>query len=195
MIYSGRKDDQVKIRGQRVELGEISKTLLNSEVVDDCTTLVIEGEKEEDCRLVTFFTLKSQINTNAFTVLEAKKDIQESLFDRLIGGLPIYMVPSVLIPVSTLPPTLVGKVDKTLLKKAFSNLSTEKLSAYSNSTESAGVDHEYTDLESQIANSVAEVAKLDIKIVSPNSSFFALGIDSISAIDRKSTRLNSSHWE
>ena len=182
IIYSGRKDDQVKIRGQRVELGEISKTLLSSEAVDDCTTLVIEGEKEEDRRLVTFFTLKSESKTNNFDVLDAKKDVQESMFDMLIGGLPIYMVPSALIPVSTIPSTHVGKVDKKLLKKAFSSMNIEQMNAFSNSTEAARIDYEYNDLESQIANFVAEVAKLDIKSVAPNASFFALGIDSISAI-------------
>ena len=182
IIYSGRKDDQVKIRGQRVELGEISKTMLSSGIVDDCTTLVIEGEKEEDRRVVTFFTLKDQAKTNDFAVLEAKKESQESLFDKLAGGLPIYMVPSALIPVSTLPSTLVGKVDKKLLKQAFDSLSTEQITTFSNSTESAGVDYEYTDVESQIVNAVAEVAKLDIQSIAPNASFFALGIDSITAI-------------
>ena len=182
ILYNGRKDDQVKIRGQRVELGEISKTLLSSEVVNDCTTLVIEGETEEERRLVTFFTLKDEAKTNDFAVLDAKKEIQESLFDKLVSGLPIYMVPSALIPVSTLPSTLVGKVDKKLLKKAFADLSMSQLDTFSNSTEAAGVDYEYTSLELQIAGAVAEVAKLDVKNIGPNASFFALGIDSISAI-------------
>ena len=191
IIYTGRKDDQVKIRGQRVELGEISRTLLASEIVDDCMTLIIEGEKEEDRRLVTFFILKEQSKTNDFRVLEVEKKVQEALWEKLVGGLPIYMVPSALIHVSILPSTLIGKVDRRLLKSAFAALSQEQIDAFSNSQEDAGVDYEFNELEQQVASAVAHVAEVDGNALRPNTSFFALGIDS----DRKSTRLNSSHWE
>lgn len=180
VIFNGRKDDQIKIRGQRVELGEIDKTILDSAMVEDCITLVIEGDKEDDRRLITFWTAAHSSDT-AFAILDPETSIIQGLYNSLSAALPIYMVPSALIPVSILPSTLIGKVDKALLKSHFNLLNVEQLDQYSNSDKTS-VDHDWTELEQQIVPSVAQIAKVPEASIGPNTSFFALGIDSISAI-------------
>ncbi len=182
IIYAGRKDDQVKIRGQRVELGEINRVVLGGEGVDDCVTQVIEGEKEHERRLVTFYTLKESKGGNEFKILEAQENKKKALYSELMTKVPIYMVPSSLVPVSTFPPTLVGKVDKRLLKSAYASLTPSQLESYSNSEEKAAADYEWSELEKTIVGAVPGVAKVQEGSVGPNTSFFALGIDSISAI-------------
>lgn len=181
IIYTGRKDDQVKIRGQRVELGETNARLMDDELVDDAVTLVL-GKCEKDTRLVTFWTRKDERKAD-FAVLDVESEETQRLFEHLTGSLPIYMIPSTLVPVSCLPTTLVGKVDRRTLTKALSELSPEQIEAFSNSQAAVTAsDYTLNPLELQIAQAVAEVANMPLENVGPNTSFFALGIDSISAI-------------
>jgi len=180
IIFTGRKDDQVKIRGQRVELGEINETLLNSPAVEVCITLIIEGDNDDDQRLITFWT-SGHHSDSKFSILEPEESVIEDLYTLASSALPIYMIPSALIPVSIIPSTAVGKVDKALLKKHVNSLSVEQLDKYSNS-HSISEDHQWSELEQQIVGTVAQISKVQETSIGPNTSFSALGIDSISAI-------------
>ncbi|QKG84716.1 amino acid adenylation domain-containing protein [Kroppenstedtia pulmonis] len=95
--FIGRMDHQVKIRGFRIEPGEIESTLLNHKGVEEAVVLAKEIEPG-DKRLV------------AYVVLE-DTDVKQ-LRDYLKERLPNHMVPSYLIPLSQMPLTTNGKVDR-----------------------------------------------------------------------------------
>ena len=99
--FLGRSDDQVKIRGYRVELGEIESMLQQCSLVKQCVVVVKEN-KEGTKLLLCYVVPNQQFNKNAIVTF-------------LEGKLPSYMIPAVYIPLSVLPVTINGKVDKNAL--------------------------------------------------------------------------------
>ncbi|KAH6676468.1 peptide synthetase [Halenospora varia] len=180
LAFTGRKDDQVKIRGQRIELGEINNVMLKADKVQDSITMVINGPDESSAKLVCFWTPHSDIKS-PLECLKPNTSITSALFSHLDSALPAYMLPSAIVPISYLPSTPQGKVDKRLLVRLLKNLNTDYLTAVSNGSESSE-DHQWSDLEQDIAKAVAHVTKISLDQIRPETSFFSLGIDSISAI-------------
>eukprot|EP00842_Homolaphlyctis_polyrhiza_P000164 jgi/Hompol1/1148/HPOL_001243-RA len=103
---TGRADDQVKIRGYRIELGEIDTHLSQHASVRENVTLV-RRDKYEEMTLVTYFVpLASD---------ESIGDIVKDIRNYLKQKLPIYAVPTVFVPLTRMPLTPNGKVDKNAL--------------------------------------------------------------------------------
>ncbi|PMD18981.1 hypothetical protein NA56DRAFT_603525 [Hyaloscypha hepaticicola] len=180
LSFTGRKDDQVKIRGQRVELSEITNVLLRSGAVKDCITMVINSEDGLSQRLVSFWTSDLKIPGN-FEYVHPDSVIIEKLYKDIELALPPYMVPSSLVPVSFLPSTSQGKIDKRALINLFLGLDAHHLNLASKTLKSSS-DHTLTVVEQEIAKAVAQVSGVSLLDVGPDTSFFGLGIDSISAI-------------
>ena len=99
--YIGRIDDQVKIRGFRIELGEIETVFQQCELVQQAVVVTrsnVDGNKQ----LV------------GYIVPEGSFD-KDNIANYLKSRLPEYMVPVLLIELSTLPLTPNGKVDRKAL--------------------------------------------------------------------------------
>jgi amino acid adenylation domain-containing protein len=180
LSFTGRKDDQVKIRGQRVELSEITNVLLRSGAVKDCITMVVNSEEGLSQRLVSFWTSNLQ-TSESFECVHPDSVIIEGLYRDIELALPAYMVPSSLVPVSFLSSTSQGKIDKRALVKLFLGLDAHHLNMASKTLKSSS-DHTWTVFEKGIAKAVAQVSGMTLLDVGPDTSFFSLGIDSISAI-------------
>lgn len=178
LIFTGRKDDQVKIRGQRVELGEINNVLISSGV-DDCATMVIDG-KGNSQRLVCFFTPKSNTSEDLLP-LPADLVMIDNLYQKLESTLPGYMIPSNLIPLTVLPSTSQGKIDKRRLISLYDSFELRYLETTTRASKSP-TDHPWTELELEIRSVLGEISKSSVEDIGPHTSFFSFGIDSISAI-------------
>lgn len=99
--FLGRKDHQVKIRGVRVGLREIENFLLELEVIEDVA--VIDRDDGAGNKYLC-----------AYIVCQAEPDLS-ALKAHLAERLPDYMIPSVVIPVASLPRTINGKLDRRAL--------------------------------------------------------------------------------
>ncbi|KAF9438801.1 large subunit of alpha-aminoadipate reductase [Entomortierella beljakovae] len=123
---SGRADDQVKIRGFRIELGEIDTHLSQHPLVRENVTLV-RRDKNEEQTLVSYFIpvapsddeiFMSSADEEANGGSENKRRYRRLIRDireKLKAKLPAYSVPSVFVPLSRMPLTPNGKVDKNAL--------------------------------------------------------------------------------
>ena len=100
--FRGRLDSQVKIRGQRVELDEISSTLMRHSAIAFATTTIDENA---DPRLIAFILF----------VESAKPLSLQDLQHHLLSSLPEFMVPPVMVRIDTLPLTANGKLDLAIL--------------------------------------------------------------------------------
>jgi non-ribosomal peptide synthetase component F/aryl carrier-like protein len=180
LAFTGRKDDQVKIRGLRIELGEINNIMLQAPEVHDCVTMVIGGNGELSERLVCFWTSPNGAS-GSWENPKPEPSILSKLYSRLETVLPAYMIPSALIPVSYLPPTPQGKVDKRSLISHYHTLDSKFLASVAQ-TPVSSTDHLWTDLELEIREALAKLTKLAAEKLSPETSFFNIGVDSISAI-------------
>ncbi|MEM1319027.1 MAG: amino acid adenylation domain-containing protein [Bacteroidota bacterium] len=99
--FLGRMDDQVKVRGYRIELGEIESALNESTMVQ--RGIVLARPDSKGVRRL-----------EAFVVPEGPFD-KEALKAYLQTQLPTYMVPSIWVPIASLPLTTNGKVNKRAL--------------------------------------------------------------------------------
>ncbi|SEC17985.1 amino acid adenylation domain-containing protein/thioester reductase domain-containing protein [Tenacibaculum sp. MAR_2009_124] len=154
IIFLGRIDNQVKVRGYRIELGEIENALASLEEIVECSVLAKKDEQGNN-RLVSYI-----VSVNDFN----KEEIQNELKKLL----PEYMVPSVWIPLSKMPLTQNGKIDK----KALPEPDTSLLSS-----------NRYTAPETPLEKQLATIWSTLLKIqqVGTNDNFFELGGHSLLA--------------
>lgn len=180
LFFTGRKDDQVKVRGQRIELGEINAIILQSPDVYDCTTMVIDGVTTGSQQLISFWTASSESFDN-FQSLPPDQSIISRLYSSLESSVPTYMIPSALIPLSSIPLTSQGKIDKRALIGLYKTLDVSYLDSATRISRNSS-DHEWTDLELIIVQALFKLTNFPLDEINPDTSFFGLGIDSISAI-------------
>ncbi|KAF1987350.1 nonribosomal peptide synthetase-like protein 2 [Aulographum hederae CBS 113979] len=189
IVFAGRTDDQVKIRGQRVELGEINSRILDLPSVHDCVTLCIDNRNSHGSRLTSFYVPEGADaqQCSRMDLNDKLSGMSDSIFDHLSATLTTYMIPNNIIPVSKIPSTTQGKVDKRALVSLFKGLDSAYLNMVAkrdNNDEEEGEleGQEWTDIQKQIRSAVSEVLKISPTDVRQTSSFFSLGLDSVSAI-------------
>ncbi|GMX65464.1 hypothetical protein Elgi_47340 [Paenibacillus elgii] len=153
--YLGRLDDQVKIRGFRIELGEVEAQLLKTESVQEAVVIAWEDEagQKQLCAYV--------VSDRELAIGELRKALSQTL--------PEYMIPSYFVQLPQLPLTPNGKVDRKALPAP---------------KESMTADTDYVAPRTAVEQVLASVwqAVLGIEKVGVNDRFFALGGDSIKAI-------------
>lgn len=183
--FNGRIDDQVKLRGQRLELGEISSVIQEaSDDVSEVTTLVAKHSSQQKEQLVAFVSRKGSRDRSAnLPGIIRDEDVNEFLTcikKAAQNRLPGYMVPTHIIPVLSLPLTPNNKVDAKALKALFSELSSEQLQSLSSlaSEKRSIADKEIQD----VIRILAEYARTEPAELSPNTSIYDVGLDSISVI-------------
>ncbi|KAF2398425.1 hypothetical protein EJ06DRAFT_532173 [Trichodelitschia bisporula] len=184
IIYIRRADDQVKVRGQRVELGEINAYVLMDLAVLNCITLVAVDRHSKTDRLVTFW-IPRESSRSDFSTLDASgipSGIIKGLYERLNKTLPDYMLPSALIPVSVIPMTQQGKVDRRRLLTAYQSLTVGYLELVGQMDEESSEFTNWPEAERQIANALADVIGISPQDIKRGASFFSLGLDSLSAV-------------
>ncbi|HEY0133737.1 MAG TPA: amino acid adenylation domain-containing protein, partial [Nannocystis sp.] len=100
--YMGRRDDQVKIRGVRVEIGEVESSI--SRHPDVLETIVLAREdRPGERRLVAYVVMRSA----GTGLAELRAFLRQSL--------PEVMIPAAIVPMSALPLTGNGKIDRRAL--------------------------------------------------------------------------------
>ncbi|MEN1970674.1 amino acid adenylation domain-containing protein, partial [Lentibacillus sp. N15] len=152
--FLGRIDHQVKIRGYRIELGEIESILLGHPNVKDATVLDWKEGKNETF-LCAYVVLKEPI-------------VSMELRDYLSQKLPVYMVPSFIEELDTIPLTSNGKVDRRALSKPVGSYRSNEYVVPT------------TELESKLVEIWQEV--LEVEQIGVNDNFFNLGGHSLKAI-------------
>ncbi|KAF7504018.1 hypothetical protein GJ744_002897 [Endocarpon pusillum] len=183
-LFHGRQDDQIKLRGQRIELGEIEHTLLRETAVSDSICLVTEHSEQTPSRLIAYWSLlpSSKVDTMSYN---------RSLFEKLQSQLPTYMVPDYLIPVEMLPLTSQGKADRKVLKQMYLNMDPAALKKYARQGDNMQEMEPMDINETSVARAIAEVTGSPLSVIDRNTSFFALGLDSISCISLSRKLLES----
>ncbi|CAG8122380.1 unnamed protein product [Penicillium salamii] len=202
LLFISRKDTQIKFNGVRIELEEIehqcSRCLPeNSQVAVD---VVVPEERTIAKGLAAFFTVHDPEsnggNSDQFIptipgadplllpISVSNMDAIQKLKGSLPDLLPQNMMPRLFFPLRNLPFTTSGKIDRRRLKAMVQTLSKDTLKSYTTfkstdqKEESLG-----TALEAQIVALVETTLGLGAGSVTADDSFFALGGDSLSAMN------------
>jgi amino acid adenylation domain-containing protein len=104
LLYLGRKDAQIKIRGIRIEPGEIEAVLSEHPMVRENAVIAMGGPSQEK-HLVAFVALKGSLKLSP-----------DQFGAYLRERLPMYMIPTAIVEVSSLPLTPTGKIDRRALQ-------------------------------------------------------------------------------
>jgi amino acid adenylation domain-containing protein len=156
----GRLDDQVKIRGVRVEPGEVAATLRGHPSIAACFVHAFDDAhgKKALCAYVVF----------RGSARAEESDLRGFLAERLASA----MVPSIFVPLESMPLGANGKIDRKALPPP------ERPAKKSATT--ASVDDAADDLERTISSVWREV--LGVQAVGRHDNFFDLGGHSLNAI-------------
>jgi acyl-coenzyme A synthetase/AMP-(fatty) acid ligase/acyl carrier protein len=157
MVFVGRSDHQVKVRGFRIELGEIEAVLGRHPELAQCAVTVREDSRG-DRSLVAYFVSCPGCQPSSAAL---RSYLQEML--------PEYMVPSRFLPLSMMPLTPNGKLDRVALP------SLENIAG-----PGPGYLAPRTEMEQLVASIWCEV--LDVEKVSLQDNFFDLGGHSLKMI-------------
>ncbi|MBD2103127.1 amino acid adenylation domain-containing protein [Leptolyngbya sp. FACHB-261] len=157
LVFLGRVDQQVKLRGYRIELGEIETRLNQHPKVQQA--IVVACEENSGRRLIAYIVLQPGQELN-------KAELQA--WSRKM--LPVYMLPSAFVFLSTLPLTSAGKIDR----QALSVANPARFESEKNWVAPR------TPTEAKLTQIWAEVLK--IERISVRDNFFELGGDSLTAM-------------
>ncbi len=153
--FIGRRDNQIKIRGFRIELDEIKVAMQSYGNVKDAVAIVkVNGN---DKKIYAYYTSEVKEDNNKFiSYLKTK--------------IPIYMVPSKMLQLDSIPINQNGKIDRKNLPEIKENIALKEEYDIS----------KYTGVYKIIYDAFKEVT--NVYNIKPLDSFFDLGGDSISVI-------------
>ncbi|KAJ4374878.1 hypothetical protein N0V83_001956 [Neocucurbitaria cava] len=189
MMYLGRKDSQVKLHGQRIELGEIEHHLkLNLPTGSkSAVELVKFNDSNSTKALVAFMWIKNDsaesdtdVPAEISEMTESLRVLAKQVEVELTNALPVYYVPAMFMPVTNMPMTTSGKLDRKVLRQLAAEVPESQLTPYRLAGKSGRTPAGHAEIT--LARLWASVLKLSGDAVGAEDSFFRLGGDSISAM-------------
>ena len=210
IIYIGRGDTQVKIRGQRVDMGEVEDKVKKAleaiaetvAVKNVAVSLVIPGGNARNPMLAVAVELVSGGNNDSPLGPDYVTSVEDSthtegqplplpmsnslreafaqLHSTLSEALPLYMVPRLFIPLSHLPFTTSGKLDRRSLCQLLESLPEQEIFQYG--LLSASKVSPVTDTERELQQLWAAVLDVELDRVGIHDHFLHSGGDSVTAM-------------
>lgn len=179
----------VQLNGQRIELGEIEhhlKLSLPAEAQSAVELVKFDGSKTTKS-LVGFLCLAeepagsvNELPASIGEMTESNRSIAKEMEVALSNALPAYYVPSMFMPVNTMPMTTSGKLDRKVLRQLARSVPEDHLHVYRLAGKSGRAPSGHA--ETALARLWASVLNLGPDTVGVDDSFFRLGGDSIGAM-------------
>ncbi|WP_336039010.1 AMP-binding protein [Acinetobacter calcoaceticus] len=157
----GRLDNQIKIKGYRVELGEIEAVIRSHPSIENCSVIYTEV-----------------INPKILAVVVGQEIEIEILKKYLASKLPLYMLPTEIRIIPSLPVNNNGKVDKKAIMSYFEVGEVELIVDNKNNKKTED-------------NLICIISKIMGRVVDDKySNLFSLGLDSLQSVTLKMDILN-----
>ncbi|KAL9615624.1 MAG: hypothetical protein Q9204_008724, partial [Flavoplaca sp. TL-2023a] len=187
IVYVSRKDTQIKLNGLRIELGEIEHHV-KKRLPDNVQSVVeMVAPSGQERSLAVFFciaatnTEESDKGKLLLSMTDNATSLCRKLKADLAGAVPAYMIPSIFVPLSRMPWTASGKLDRTHLCKIVSKLSVEETAPLKLAS---GGDKRspITEMEKYLQKLWERILSLQPNSATLDDSFFVLGGDSVQAM-------------
>lgn len=178
--FLGRADDQVKLRGQRLEIGEINHCIRSGvSGISDVVTLVIRNEKQQKDLLASFVVTERDQKSKNLEVINGEEaaSITRKVQQACRNKLPGYMVPTYVLLLPFIPLSPNNKAEVKDLRVLFSKLSPDQLMS-----PSAPSSVKLGDVGRKICKALSIMFSVLEESISPTTSIFELGVDSISVM-------------
>ena len=191
IVYISRKDSQIKLNGLRIELGEIEHHVKQNVPADLQTAVEMVAPAGQQSLLAMFFassdyeTRSEPVHADKDPLLLQMSDTAISLCKALkaslAGAIPAYMIPSLFIPLSQMPWTASGKLDRLRLARIVLSLSKEDTAPFKLASATNKRDPT-TAMEKRLRTLWETVLSLEPASATLDDSFFVLGGDSVQAM-------------
>ena len=184
LIYIGRKDTQIKLNGLRIELGDIEHHV-NEHLPDRMEAAVeMAVPAGQPTALAAFICPKENNPSTDALILPMSEDITalgKDLKMKLTKALPGYMVPSLYFPISHMPWTASGKLDRARLRKAVTAVPQEELAPFrlASSSNRKKIQEPSTEMEKSLQRLWASFLGIRPDSIGANDNFFDIGGDSV----------------
>lgn len=203
VVFVGRRDTQTKLRGQRIELSEVEyhlkKQLVNSSIVvevapilgtshlvgfvenqNQCENTGDISQQDSLCNDEQLSTAQTHAPEFSFKASSETREEDSSALRALSLALPPYMVPSLILRVTTMPKTLTGKTDRKALREAVTKLTLDEVSL----AMQGGTEHRLpsSEVEIKLRDLWADILRLPKDRIGADDNFLARGGDSIAAM-------------
>ncbi|KAJ6068698.1 hypothetical protein N7499_010585 [Penicillium canescens] len=186
--FIGRRDHQVKLHGQRVEMGEIDRTMLMHANVQNALAMVpTKGQLAG--KLVAVLSLNDQVHALGKASIELRRDSNVDISpmrDWLGTRLPSYMIPSTWLVVQSIPVTRNGKSDRPSVVAWVEDLQEIADNFEPTDCPNGPENLPMNKMETDVREVVSSVLNLPVAEVFMNASFLSLGGDSITAMQTSS---------
>lgn len=182
LVYIARKDRQVKIRGQRLELGDVETHVQSALDRKDLKTTAecILPRNVANSILAIFVTMPGAEELNDQEHNYAVRAATLGLSDKLGKIVPSFKVPSVYIPLKTVPLTVTGKTDRQQIQSIGCSMTAEQIAILGQKKIASSPPT--TDLERLMQKLWADILHLQPGIIGVEDDFFELGGDSLGAM-------------
>ncbi|RDW92973.1 nonribosomal peptide synthetase fmqA [Aspergillus mulundensis] len=192
--YVGRQDAQVKLRGQRIELGEVENK------ISECWSEARDGGVAVEVASIARSSTSSPAQTLIAFVVDGPRTSRTSdesilavpspqfraqvsaVLARLREILPAFMVPEIVLPLSSLPQSATGKLNRRRLRAIAQDCSPEQLALYRGEETIASKKAPATDAEHKMQAIWAQVLNIPVDDIGVEDNFYHLGGDSITAM-------------
>ncbi|TAQ84797.1 hypothetical protein B7494_g6879 [Chlorociboria aeruginascens] len=193
--YIGRKDSQLKFHGQRLEPGEVEHHIQRSftGVLSIVVDLVRLADKA-DLQILVAFILpetkpkidqESDRSAGEQWLLAPSKQFQDQAQmtqRKLQDSIPKHMVPTVFLPLQSMPLMASGKVDRRRLRSLAGTLTRQAIKNYIGDSSSLSKQEPSTPIERTVQRLWAKVLQVSCSEIGLDDSFFSLGGDSVTAM-------------
>ncbi|KAK9848893.1 AMP-dependent synthetase/ligase [Penicillium brevicompactum] len=159
---------------QGVDLDEVDRALSSSKMVQEFASLALDSESGQ--QLTVFWAPSSK------SVSSELEDITEDLFSELSKILPDASLPSLLVAVDEIDVTSFYTIDYAALKLRRERLTGQELAIFSPKLNVNGIDDQLTPVEKIISEALSTVTGTNQSRIDRHTSFYKLGLDSLSAI-------------
>ncbi len=171
LVFLGRRDAQVKVHGHRIELTEVESVL---ESLPGIRQAAVDARGDDADRRLIGWVLHEDGLEDPPTASELRRELRHRL--------PAFMVPAILVPVSEMPLTLNGKVDRRRLPDPTRAVAADRVS----------FAHPVGVMEEAIATEWRRL--LSVEQVGRHDNFFELGgysllsLQAVAAIEKRTGR-------
>ncbi|KOS48266.1 hypothetical protein ACN38_g813 [Penicillium nordicum] len=192
--YLGRRDSQAKIRGQRLELEEVSVAVRRcADFPVNVTSIVTPSPITKRPQLVSFISPSSNRPEDTATQPTFLKDRYQTWVPNILARcrveLPAYMVPSVLLTVSSIPIQISGKADNRRLVALYESIPVSDLLPESGEAATqlpqTIMEPDTTALttdEEQVRDILCSQLQVEPSSITRATNIFQLGIDSLASL-------------
>jgi amino acid adenylation domain-containing protein len=165
-----------------IDLDEIDRVLTSLKMVREFVSIILEEPTLGQQQLAVFW-VPSANRSDSLQIEQATND----LFNELTKEIPSSRLPSLLVLVDEIELTMSYKTNYPVLRRKVEQLSARELAMFSPKLNTENTDVSFTELEKTIAIVLSTVTGTQHSNIRKHTSFYRLGLDSLSAISLSRT--------